>query len=96
MFVVANLVYATALVLRILISLEIFCVIISAILSWFPFHGMFSYFCYSMAELINRPIRRFIPPMGPIDIAPLVSILLLIFTDAFLVRTLFDLSEVLR
>ena len=96
MFVVANLVYAIALVLRIIIVLESFCIIVSAALSWFPFRGNFSYFCYSMAELINRPVRRFIPPLGPLDIAPIVSILLLIFIDAFLVRSLFDLAEVLR
>lgn len=96
MFIISNLLYAIALVLRIIISVESFCIIVSAILSWLPFHGAFSYFCYSMAELINRPVRRFIPPVGPIDIAPMVSILLLIFTDAFLVRSLFDLAEVLR
>ncbi len=96
MFVVSNLIYAVALVLRIIISLESFCIIVSAVLSWFPFHGAFSYFCYSMAELVNRPVRRFIPPLGPVDIAPVVSILILIFADAFLVRSLFDLAEVLR
>ena len=96
MFVVANLVYAIALVLRIVIVLETLCIIVSAVLSWFPFRGSFSYFCYSLAELVNRPVRRFIPPLGPIDIAPIVSILLLIFTDAFIVRSLFDLAEVLR
>ncbi len=96
MFVISNLIYAIALILRIIISLESFCIIVSAILSWIPLRGSFSYFCYSMAELINRPVRKLIPPLGPIDIAPVVSILILIFTDAFVVRSLFDLAEVLR
>jgi YggT family protein len=96
MFILGNFVYAVAVVLRILISLEIFCIILSAILSWFPIYGRFFFFCQQMADLMNRPIRRVLPPLGPIDISPLISILVLVFLDAFLVRTLFDLAEVLR
>ena len=96
MFILANFVYAIALVLKIIISFEIFCIIVAAILSWFPFYNRFFFFCQQMADLMNRPVRRIIPPFGPIDISPMISILILIFLDAFLVRTLFDLAEVLR
>ncbi len=96
MFILANLVYAIAVVLKIIISFEIFCIVVSAILSWFPFYNKFAFFCHQMADLMNRPIRRILPPLGPIDISPMVSILILIFLDAFLVRTLFDLAEVLK
>ena len=96
MFVIANFVYAVALILRIAIQFEIFCVVVSAILSWLPFYNRLTFFCHQMADVVNRPIRRFLPPLGPVDISPMVSILLLIFLDAFLVRSLFDLAEVLR
>jgi YggT family protein len=96
MFILGNFVYAIALILRILISFEMFCIILSAVLSWFPVYGRFTFFCHQMADFMNRPIRRVLPPLGPVDISPLISILILVFLDAFLVRTLFDLAEVLR
>lgn len=71
------------------ISLYIWVIIISAILSWLIAFGVVNTqnrFVYTLTDFLYRitepalaPIRRFIPNLGGIDISPLVLILLLIF-----------------
>jgi YggT family protein len=73
----------------IVIGLYIWALIISAILSWLlafnvlNSHNRLVYtindFLYRITEPVLRPIRRFVPLMGGIDLAPLVLILLLYF-----------------
>ena len=78
-------------VLVIAIDLYIWMVIIGAILSWLVAFNVintsnqFVYtvldFLYRITEPALRPIRRFIPNFGGIDISPVVLILLLIFAQ---------------
>lgn len=78
-------------VLVIAIDLYIWMVIIGAILSWLvafniintsnQFVYMVLDFLYRITEPALRPIRRFIPNFGGIDISPVVLILLLIFAQ---------------
>jgi YggT family protein len=100
MFVLANLVYAVALVLRILVELEIFAVIASALFSWLNpnYYGNFRMFFQAMSDLVERPLRKVFPFLrsGIVDYTPLVAILVLVFIDQFLVGSLFDLSYVIR
>ena len=98
MFVVSNLLLAIAKILRILIDVEIVFIIISAILSWIPTlrYNPISLFFHGMAEIVLRPLRRIIPPIGMIDITPFIAILILIFLDTFLVQTLIDIAIRLR
>lgn len=46
----------------------------------------------SLSSLVLNPIRRFLPPIGSIDISPMIAIFALLFLDEFLVETLFDLA----
>lgn len=72
-----------------LISLLIWIIIGSAILSWliaFNVVNPYNQFVRSLWELFQRvtepllrPIRRMLPDMGGIDIAPVILILILIF-----------------
>ena len=98
MFVLGNFIRAVAVVLRIFIYFEEIAIIISALLSWFspPYYNPVRAFFDSAAEIVLRPIRRFIPPLGFVDVSPLVAILILVFLDNFLVQTLFDLAVRLR
>jgi YggT family protein len=76
------------------ISLYIYVLIASAILSWLiafnvvNTHNRFVYtvsdFLYRITEPALRPIRRFVPLLGGVDISPVVLILLLIFLRDFL------------
>ena len=72
-----------------IISLYIWLVIISAILSWLVAFGvvntqnqivsMIGNFLYRITEPALAPIRRIMPDLGGIDISPVVLILGLIF-----------------
>jgi YggT family protein len=72
----------------------------SAILSWLVafnvlntsnrFVYMVGDFLYRITEPALRPIRRFVPSLGGVDISPVVLILLLVFLRDFL---LIDLAR---
>lgn len=98
MFVLSNLFMAIAKVLQVFIYFELTCVVISAILSWItPYHYYpFRQFVDGVSAIVLRPLRRIIPPIGPVDITPMIAILILTFLDVFVVRTLIDLAVVLR
>jgi len=98
MFVISNLLYAIAVVLQLFIYVEIFAVILSALLSWItPFrYSSFRQFVDAVANIMLRPLRKFIPPIGPVDITPMIAVFVLVFLENFVVRTLFDLAVRLR
>jgi len=70
-----------------LISLYIWVLIIGAILSWLVAFNVVNTrnravyligdFCYRVTEPALRPIRRFLPNLGGVDISPIILILLL-------------------
>ena len=72
-----------------IISLYIYVLIASAVLSWLLAFNVLNTrnravyliadFLYRVTEPALRPIRRFMPNLGGIDISPVVLILLLIF-----------------
>lgn len=72
-----------------IISLYIWALIISAILSWLVtfnvvntsnrFVYMVGDFLYRITEPALRPIRRVMPNLGGIDLSPVILILLLVF-----------------
>ena len=76
------------------ISLYIWALIISAILSWLVafnvintsnrFVYMVGDFLYRITEPALRPIRNIIPNLGGIDISPVILILLLVFLRNFI------------
>ena len=97
MFVLANFIYAIAVILNIVIIFAITLLIVDSILSFIlpyyhPFRRILDQMCYPMLE----PLRRFIHPIGMFDFSPFVALLILIFLQAFVVNTLFDLSVVLK
>ena len=73
------------------IDLYIWAVIISAILSWLVHFGvvntrnqfvsMIGEFLWRLTEPALRPIRRFVPKFGGVDISPVVLILALLFVQ---------------
>lgn len=83
-------------VLRAALSIYMWCIIISAVLSWLVafnvlntsnrFVYMVGDFLYRITEPALRPLRRVLPNLGGIDISPVVLILILWFIDAMLVQ----------
>lgn len=78
----------------IVIELYMWCLIISAILSWLVAFNVVNTqnrivhtvgdFLYRITEPALAPIRRFLPNLGGIDISPIVLILLLWFVRRLL------------
>jgi YggT family protein len=81
-------------ILHSLIMLVIFAVIINAVLSWLVAFDVISRrntFVYNMVNMLDAvtrpalaPFRRFIPPLGGVDITPILLIILLQAVDQYL------------
>jgi YggT family protein len=100
MFVLANLVSAVAYLLSIVINVIMWVIIIRALVSWVnPDPGnQIVQMLYSFSEPFLTPIRKIFPfalRFG-LDLSPFIAVLVLIFLDRFLVRSLFDLAMRLR
>lgn len=87
--------YAFANLLNTVISLYIWCLFIFVILGWLVQFGVINTqnrvvylvmdFLYRITEPALRPIRRFVPSFGGIDISPILLVLVLIFIRDFVV-----------
>ncbi len=98
MFVLGNLLQAIAQILHMVITVYIWIVIISALISWVspdPYNPVVRFLRGATEPLLYR-LRRYLPMAGGIDFSPMVLILLLYFVDMFVVRTLSDIAASLR
>ncbi len=81
-----------------IVTLYIWALILSAILSWLTAFNVINTrnrFVYMVGDFLQRvtepalnPIRRFLPNLGGIDISPIVLILLLVFARDLVVGAL--------
>lgn len=88
--------YALLSLISTVISIYIWLLIASAIMSWLVafnvintsnrFVYMAGDFLYRITEPALRPIRRILPTLGGIDLSPMVLILLLIFLQNLLIH----------
>ncbi|PZV34289.1 YggT family protein [Mesorhizobium kowhaii] len=88
-----------ALIQTIVMALDLYwwVIIASAIFSWLyafnvvnsrnQFVGSIGNMLYRLTEPALRPIRRFIPDLGGIDISPIILLLILFFLRQFLLTT---------
>ena len=98
MFILGNLVGALAQLLGALFTIYTWVLIIRVLASWLspdPFNPLMQFLTRATDPVLN-PLRRVIPPIGPLDISPIVAVLILQALQHFLVRTLFDVSMRLR
>lgn len=98
MFVVGNLFSALADGVNALFTLYGWAIIIRVLLSWVnpdPFNPIVQFLDRATDPYLGL-FRRFIPPIGPLDISPIVAILILNVAQHFLVRTLMDVSLRMR
>ncbi len=78
----------------VVLSLYVWILIVGAVLSWLSafdvvntrnrFVALVGAFCYRVTEPALRPIRRFIPVVGGMDMSPMVLILAIWFLQSFL------------
>ena len=88
-----------ALIQTLVLALDIYwwILIASAIFSWLyafnvvnsrnQFVGMIGDFLFRITEPVLRPIRRFLPDLGGIDISPIILLLIIFFIRQFLLLT---------
>ncbi|MBI4514912.1 MAG: YggT family protein [Deltaproteobacteria bacterium] len=99
MFVLANLVSATAQALNLVLQLYMFIVIARALISWVnpdP-HNPIVRFLFNATEPLLYRVRRAVPIFAAgIDLSPLIVLVGIYFLQAFLVQSLFDLARGLR
>ena len=91
--------FMLALIQTIILALDIYwwLIILSAIFSWLfafnvintrnQFVAMVADFLYRVTEPALRPIRRFLPDLGGIDISPIILLLLIFFLRQFILTT---------
>lgn len=99
MFLAANFILALARVLEILLTFCMWVIIARTVISWVnadPYNPLVQ-FLYKVTEPILYPIRRMLGTYAiGIDLSPMVAILLVMFLNNFLVRSLLQLAERLR
>jgi YggT family protein len=88
-----------ALIRTILLALDIYwwIVIASAVFSWLyafnvinsgnQFVNSIGTFLYKATEPALRPIRKFLPDLGGIDISPIILLLFIFFLQQFIITT---------
>jgi len=95
MFVLQNFLIAIAKVLNILLTLYMWIIIIRAVLSWFspdPRNVLVQYL-YRITEPVLYAIRRRIPlNLGGLDFSPIIVLLIIIFLQSFLVKSLLQFA----
>jgi YggT family protein len=97
MFIASNFLIALARVLGIVLNAYLWIVVIATALTWFdpdPWNPLVRFFRQA-TEPVLRPFRRF-AVIGRMDLSPMLVILILIFLESFLGRTLVDFAERLR
>ncbi len=92
--VMAGILGAIFLILNMALNLYWYVIIGSAIFSWLyafnvinsrnQFVSQLGMFFYNVTEPALRPIRRFLPNLGGIDLSPIVLLLIIIFIQAIL------------
>ena len=95
MFVLSNFITAIARVIDIVLTVYMWIIIARALISWVnpdPYNKIVI-FLYRVTEPVLRPVRRIIPRHSlPIDFAPLIVLLIIIFLQSFLVKTMLQMA----
>ncbi|MFQ5721652.1 MAG: YggT family protein [Candidatus Aminicenantales bacterium] len=92
MILLANFLLAVAKIFHILLIIYIWVIIFRAVLSWIQVPSLYQVkvILYYLTEPVLRPCRRLLPPyrLGGIDLSPIIVILIIIFIDSFLIKSL--------
>ena len=98
MFMLSNFLMALAKLLNIILSAYIWIVIARAVISWVnadPYNPIVRFLVQITDPLLSR-IRRILPPLGGIDLSPMLLILVIVFLQSFLVPTIQQIALNLR
>ncbi|MBE9546098.1 MAG: YggT family protein [Proteobacteria bacterium] len=95
MFIMSNFIEAVAKILDVGLTLYMWIIIIRALISWVnpdPYNPIVM-FLYRITEPVLSLVRRWIPLRGlGIDISPIIVILVIIFLQSFLVKSMVQIA----
>jgi len=95
MFVVGNFIEALARIIDMGLTLYMWLIIIRAIISWVnpdPYNPIIR-FLYNVTEPVLYQVRRWIPMRGiGIDFSPIIVILIIVFLQSFIVKTMLQIA----
>jgi len=98
MFMLGNFILALAKLISVVLSAYIWIVIGRAVISWVnadPYNPIVRFLVQVTDPLLLR-IRRYVPPMGGMDLSPMILILAIVFLQSFLVPTLMQIGASLQ
>jgi YggT family protein len=90
MAVLGNLIMALAQVLHLLLNFYMLLVVARALISWVspdPYNPIVN-FLYRATDPVLRYVQRIVPPIGGIDLSPILVLIVIVFLDQFLVGSL--------
>lgn len=90
MAVLGNLIMALAQVFHLLLNVYMLLIIARAIISWVspdPYNPIVN-FLYRATDPVLRYVQRIVPPLGGIDLSPILVLIVIVFLDQFLVGSL--------
>src|SRR5882672_9805024 len=79
--------------LNVFIGVYILVILVYIIMSWIrlpysPWVNRIQRFLYDVCDPYLRLFRRIVPPLGPLDLSPMVAVLALVLLDQLVVTTL--------
>lgn len=96
MFVLGNIIVGISKVLDVVLNIYMWVIIIRALISWVnpdPYNPIVQ-FLQRATEPLLRPLRKLVPSwkLG-VDLSPLIAILIIMFLQVALVRTLYRVGQ---
>ena len=94
MFVFGNLFHAVAYILDTILTIYMWMIIISALISWVnpdPYNPIVR-FLHSVTDPVLRPIRKRLGFSMGIDLSPMIVILAIMFIRHFIIASIFDMG----
>jgi YggT family protein len=99
MFVLSNLLIAVAKILDVALSIYMWIIVARAVISWVnadPYNQIVQ-FIYRITEPVLARVRRWMPFRNTgIDFSPMIVILVILFLQTFLVRSLLEMASYFR
>jgi YggT family protein len=98
MFVMGNLIEALAKIIDVGLNIYFWIIVARAVISWVnpdPYNSIVV-FLYRVTEPVLAPIRRRLPMGMGIDFSPMVVILVILFLQVFLVKTILQMAYYFR
>jgi YggT family protein len=95
MFVFGNLIGTLGYILDMILTIYFWVILVRVLLSWVrpdPYNPLVRTIC-KLVDPVTYRISRIIPTrLGMVDLAPFILMLIIIFLQKFLVRTIFDIG----